>query len=801
VPNHYGKYRVGPLLSVSLLVGGLTFFHAARSDDFTSAKADSLEEIVVTARYKTENVQETPIAITSLSSDALEQRGFTNVLQVADVAPNVTLQAGQASGSGGGKSAVAFIRGVGQSDFDPAFEPGVGFYLDDVYQGSLFGSLFSLGDIDHVDVLRGPQGTLFGKNNEGGAIRVYTKQPTGDDSGYLDVAYGNYHEERIKGALDVSLVPDQLFLRISGGSDHRDGYINIVNYACAFPALAGTVKPSTGGGCTTGTEGGLDVREAHATLRYVPSSRLDVSLSADVTDDTSGPAAQQLLALNLTPGSGLANYNRYVAIPTYGIPLDNRFLVGGTDTTYSNFCETSTARCVPRENTIYSNGLANTVIWNAPWDLRVKNILGYRRDAGEYGGSDSGSPVPVTLLDNISEHHQFTEELNVSGTTLHDTFEWTGGLYYYESHYVYSGTALLPGLQIVGPGILPFAPNGAYGLDFNFNDPVNSHSKSAFLHGLYHVTEKLGLETGFRYSKDDKTYTFTRDELALTPPNPLFPGGTPIPGFANHPSDTSTDSRPDYKAALQYQWTDSTMTYLQVATGYKAGGINPRPVFASNIAPFGVEKLLAYEFGEKTEFFDRRLRINTAIFYSNYTDLQLTTFNPDGSTQIENAGKVHIYGLETELLARPFKAFQVDASLSYLGYDIVNLGAAAGIAGMTVEDQAANVPKWKGTVGAQYDINIGNAGIVTPRIDWRYQAYFFSDPQNTPQGRVPSYGLTNVRIGWQPAAGKWSAALESANVFNKKYYINETVDYDSYGYVTGQPGMPRTILVSLRYKF
>ena len=799
--SYYGRNRSGPFLCLFFWICGTAGSPPARSDDLPPSNTDALEEVVVTARYKTENVQQTPIALTALSGDALEQHGFTNVLQVADVAPNVTLQSGQASGSGGGKSAVAFIRGVGQSDFDPAFEPGVGFYLDDVYQGSLFGSIFSLGDIDHVDILRGPQGTLFGKNNEGGAIRVFTTQAKGDDSGYIDVAYGNYHDERIRGAFDVSLVPAQLFLRVSGGSEHRDGYIDIVDYACAFPALAGTVKSATGGKCNAGTEGGLDVRELRAELRYVPNEQLEVTLSGDLTDDTSGPAAQQLLALNLTPGSGLSNYNKYVAIPTYGIPLDNRFITANTGVTYSNFCETSTGRCVPKENTIYSNGLANTVVWNSPWGLRVKNILGYRRDAGEYGGSDSGAPIPIALLDNISEHHQFTEELNLSGTALHDALEWTGGLYYYESHYVYSGTALLPGLQIVGPGILPFAPNGAYGLDFNFNDPVDSHSRSAFLHGLYHITDKLGLEAGFRYSKDDKTYTFTRDELGLTPPNPLFPGGIPIPGFEAHPSDTSRDSRPDYKAALQYQWTNDTMTYVQVATGYKAGGINPRPVFLSNVEPFGVEKLLAYEIGEKTELFERRLRVNTAIFYSNYTDLQLTTFNSDGSTQIENAGKVHIYGVETEIVARPIKALQLDSSISYLGYDIVNLGAAANIAGMTLEDQPANVPRWKGSLGIQYGVDFGSAGVVTPRIDWRYQSSFFSDPQNTPEGRVSSYGLTNVRIGWQSSAGKWSAALESANVFNKKYYINETVDYSSYGYITGQPGMLRTILVSAKYKF
>src|ERR1700733_8374937 len=183
---------------------------------------EQLEEITVTARYRTENLQETPIAITAISGEETEQRGFNNVVDITKSAPNVTLQQ---SGSNGGKAAVAFIRGVGQSDFTLSFEPGVGFYLDDVYFGTIFGAMFDLGDIDRVEVLRGPQGTLFGKNSEGGAVRIFSTQPKGDNSGYLELGYGSYNRSMLKGAYDFSIIPDTLTMRISGGVNTVDGYV------------------------------------------------------------------------------------------------------------------------------------------------------------------------------------------------------------------------------------------------------------------------------------------------------------------------------------------------------------------------------------------------------------------------------------------------------------------------------------------------------------------------------------------------------------------------------------------------
>jgi iron complex outermembrane receptor protein len=194
-----------------------------------TAPSSTIAEIVVNARRKAESLESTPVSVTALIASDMEMRGLTNILDVAQSAPNLTIMPG---GNYSGKSALAYIRGVGQDQFTYAFEPGVGFYVDDVYYGSVYGSIFDLADISNVQVLRGPQGTLFGKNNEGGAILLYTHKPAGDGGSEVKVGYGSYDRRFVKASLDISIVPDTLALRIGAASNDMDGYVDRIDYAC-----------------------------------------------------------------------------------------------------------------------------------------------------------------------------------------------------------------------------------------------------------------------------------------------------------------------------------------------------------------------------------------------------------------------------------------------------------------------------------------------------------------------------------------------------------------------------------------
>jgi iron complex outermembrane recepter protein len=800
------------LLGALVAVGGLAQAAEPNAPPATDNSADQLTTITVTARYRSENLQETPIAITALRADQLEARGFNNIVDVTKVAPNVTLQQ---SGSNGGKAAVAYIRGVGQSDFTLAFEPGVGFYLDDVYFGTIFGAMFDLGDIDRVEVLRGPQGTLFGKSNEGGAVRIFTTQPKGDDSGYFEAGYGTYNRFMMKAAYDFSVVPDKLALRLSGGMNRYDGYVRRYDFVCLHPNQAGnlpqiTIHPD----CKLGTEGGDNVSTVRASLRWTPTDAVQVLLSGDYLTDKGEATATKTLAV--TSGGPLGRYNDNVLLNPAsgfytGVPVDSRFVTDSPYTTYATFKDQSTGISFNPENNVDAWGVASTIEWKTPVGLLVKNVAAYRAYEGSFVYDGSGAPLSTVLYANPDfTHHQFSEELNVSGTLFGDKLEWVGGGYYYDGLSKQgNGPVLLTSAEIIPPGVVPFCgpTDGCYGLNFITNDPVKVTNKSAFVHGQYHFTEALSGEVGVRYSDESKTYTFSRILLPANPTDVLFtpafdPDFPSLSGFAGNPSAESTTSRFDPKVALQYKWTPDLMTYVQYATGYKGGGINPHPVFVDQAVPFKAETLHSYEVGAKTQWLDNRLRLNLAAFISNYKDLQITVIGPAGADIVQNAGHIRLSGLEGELEAEPLPGLLLNGSFGYLNYKTIELGAAAGVVGGPTESsRPAYIPKWKGNVGAQYAIRLAGGGVVTPRLDYTYQTDVFNDPANNPLALQPAYGLLDARLTFDTSDGHWQGALVLQNALDKVYYINKYDNSGSFGVVDGQPGLPRTTFVSIKRRF
>jgi iron complex outermembrane receptor protein len=793
------------------LAGSLALAGAASAADAPQAPpaqqagkgATQLEEITVTARYKSENLQKTPIAITALNGDQLTARGFDNIVDVYKSAPNVVFQQ---AGASGGKSAVAYIRGVGQNDFTLAFEPGVGFYLDDVYFGTIMGAMFDLGDVDRVEILRGPQGTLFGKNNEGGAVRIFTAQPKGDNSGYLEAGFGNYDHYRLKGAYDFSIIPDKLAVRLSGGWNKVDGYVTRYDFVCKFPALAGNLpKVATNSKCILGHEGSDDAKNGRINLKWTPTNDLSIALTGDYLDDRGEAAPSKLL--HIVPGGGLGDYNNNVLLnPTSGfytgVPLDSRFLTASPYTNYSTFKDLSTGFALDPVNNVTAWGIGSTINWSGPMGLHVKNILAYRAYRASFAVDFSGAPLINAMYSNPDfVHHQLSEELNVSGVALDNKLDWVVGGYYYDGYSRQgNGPVILTSLEIVPPAP-PFF-SGFYGLNFYTNDPVVVLNKSAFVHADYHATDKLNLELGVRYSDESKTYTFSRILLPTNPQVPFFPPGQPLFGFENNPSETSATQRWDPKVALQYSWTPRVMTYVQFATGYKGGGINPHPASISEVVPFKEETLSSYEIGAKTQWYDNRVRLNLAAFTSDYKNLQITVVAADAADVVSNAGHVRITGVEGELEAEPLPGLQFNGSFGYLHYHTIDLGSAAGVpGGPCLTCQPAYVPNWKYNIGVQYAIDLMQAGTLTPRLDWTWQSNVYNDPSNNPLLLQPGYGLLDARLTWDSPKGGWQVALVLENALNKTYYVNMFDDLQGFNTVTGQPGWPRTVMGTIRKTF
>ncbi|MGE3530971.1 MAG: TonB-dependent receptor [Steroidobacteraceae bacterium] len=739
-------------------------------------KEFTLEEVMVTARYREESLQKTPISITALSARQIEARGINDIVKIAQFAPNVSMAPG---GVRNGKAAVTFIRGVGQFDSSYAYEPGVGMYVDGVYIQTMFGTQFTLGDVESIQILRGPQGTLFGKNTEGGAVVVTNADPKGDNSGYVSAGYGNYNRRQFKGAFDIPLIDNKLFLRAAYGTENQDGYVDLIDYVCAHPGSSGNLKPATwGGSCKIGTEGSVDVQTARAALKWLPTDDLTVRFSVDMLQDRSnGPP--DVLADIPDPNNLLDGYNNNIALPNFGIAYDSRFRPPDHYTSYQSSTNPRNGITTPNMSTVDSWGTTLKADWILSNELRLTSISAYRKYKGSSNYNIGQSPLPVSYGLIVNDNHQASEELRLSGTAFDKALEWTiGGYYSYGSNKL--------------GGFYDVAFNN---FAFTINDSAPKRSKAGFVHGLYHVTDKLSLEAGARYSDDWKRYTF---DHAYIPGNAkVFPVT----------SNTARSSRIDPKLAVQYQWTTDLMTYIQYGTGYKAGGVNGHPNNSAEITHFDPETLRAYEAGSKSQWLDDRLRINGVVFYNDFKNLQLVVFPQGVVGGIQsNAGHAVIKGAELDAQAEPLRDLLIEMAAGYLDFNYKNLGTAGfdpniRPAGLRLSDVAAYTPKYKGSMGIQYTANLHGYGLLTPRIDYYYQSRIYFDQRNVEEASQAGYGIFNARLTWSTSDAKWSVSAELNNVFDKFYWLNMSNLSASFGSFGGTPSMPRSFIFNLKRMF
>jgi iron complex outermembrane receptor protein len=530
-------------------------------------------------------------------------------------------------------------------------------------------------------------------------------------------------------------------------------------------------------------------------------------LKLDLHDDESEPGADtMLLQKPAEPGSATANYNAVVALApiaagglNYGIGVSSpAFVTGNAFATYATYRNPGTGFTAPSENTLRSWDVSDKIDWETPWGFHVKNVVAFQNYHAEFANTD-GTPIPTYLEDNVLDHKQLSEELQVSGSAFNKFLDWQGGAYFDRSHGIYGGQIDLPTTEIV-----PFA---FYGFNFTLNDPTDEISRSVFIHGVAHVTEALSVELGARYSADDKRQFFDHLYTATNPAVPFFPPGTLV--YPSGSGGSTSARRTDPKASIQYQWTQDLMTYASYSTGYKMGGVNPKPIAVTDIKPFGTEKLTAYEVGMKSEWWSHRLLFNVDGYLSNYKQIQLSEFLPpplgDGGTIVINAGHVQIKGIEADFEYRPVAGLQFDGSVSYLNYAILDLGDAAGqIGGPSLHTTAPYVPRWQGSLGAQYTRALGAAGSVTARLDGNYRSLVYFDLANTPAGAQPGYALANARLSWNDQADRWTVAVEVANLANKLYYLTKTPALNADGSlfsVDGTPGLPRTAFLSIDRHF
>jgi iron complex outermembrane recepter protein len=794
-----------------------------------AAAEASTGDIVVTAQFRDQKLQDVPIAITAISGDMLDQRSQTSLTDVANQAPSVTLRPTTAAF---GPAISATIRGMGQIDFNPAYEPGVGLYVDDVYYPRLTGANFDLLDVDRIEILRGPQGTLTGRNSEGGAIKFVSRRPNGNGGGYVSATYGSRNRINLRASADFTIAKD-LFGRISGTFADQGGYVNVIDYGCANPGK-GVAARKAGTDCLVGKDGDVGYKALRGMLRYNPGDNLDIMLSGDYIRDSRRSSAEVLLY-----GS---NANPNVAAGP-GVPFDNRFVCGP----FCNFTTTGQPAApfiagiipplngLPQAATSSDNrseyegyGFSANVDIGLSDAIKLTSISAYRAFKSTFSNDTDLSPANVGYGANKLNSWFASQELRLNAH-LSDMVDLTVGGYYSDEKTTY---ATLQDIRYVGVGPIPLFP-----LQFLGDDPVRTKSKAAFGTVIVKPTEAFTITAGLRYTDESKAYTFFRYNLdGKTINGFLDPVGAAngigyngVNGIAlSGRTARYSGNRFDYRVSLDYRFSPEVLAYATYSTGFKGGGIGPRPFNAAQAVAFGPEKLTAYEIGLKTDFLDRMVRLNLSAYFNKFKDAQLTLLScpqfggPGPCALPQNAGNADVKGFEAEVFLKPFAGFQFDGSLSVLDWKWTCVVPAV-VDGTNTSSACTSDPKFvsqlvgpprgvtkvQWSVGAQYEADLGGSGSITPRIDVAYQGsiagtatYPVAGSPSARFSNTPSYALANFRLTWRNADKDFDVALEVTNLFDRYYFLSKfDLTGAGAGSISGLPGRPREWAISLKKKF
>lgn len=737
-----------------------TLAHGQAAHDAPGAAASptggsALQEIVVTAQKRSENLQKVPVAVTALSGASVDALHAVTIQGLQGAVPNVQIS----NFTNTPYNAVLFIRGVGVLEVDPFAGNTVSVVLDGVPQYFSYGALVDLFDVNRVEVLRGPQGTLFGANTTGGVINVLTNQPTGQFGGKAEISYGNYNRIDVKAALDFP-VSDTIAGKVDFLHSSRDGYFrNIVNGQ---------------------SWGGRDTNAIRAYLKYSAGSDFDATLIGEYSQGRNGSPPQANGAL---PGD-----LGYVA-PGTVIP-------GSQSPMYASPCASINDRChapdqyltasdgVPDESNLDSYRATFTMNWRNSGLGDITAITGYRYfRIREFADQDS---TPLNLLDTNRRTRgwQLSQEIR-SDIRANDRLRFLVGGFLMKTHYDHFMNVTL---DVSLPGLR----------QYNTQDQSN-WSESLFGQAFYNLTDKLRFQAGIRYTHE-RTRMIAGVENFLNPNGPalLFASDHDFPDTALggiHARGAKSWNNLGWKFGLDYQVTPDTLLYGTYTRGFKSGGFVGRIILPQDIGPYNPEKVDTFELGVKASALDRRLRANLALFYTIYRNMQVAqTYlieEPDGTaangTTIFNAGRSNIKGFEFEATALPFRGLSLNGSLAYLDarYAKFNYfepdGSTQNLKGYRLQ----NAPKWTFNGTIAYSFAIGGGKLSASGTYQYSSSKYFSSVVDAARALIQPTHLVNANIDWSPEAGRWSIGLWANNLFDKRY-IQSVVDapgfYDNVGY-------------------
>lgn len=716
-----------------------------------SPKESQIGDIIVTAQRRSEAAQSTPLAITALSGKALQSSGVNSVEGLSKSIPNVEF--GRNAGD-----AKIFIRGVGYDSVAPGGETRVAVYNNNVYQSRSQAVFTTLYDVDRIEVLRGPQGTLYGRNATAGAINIITADPGDELNGYASAQVGNYSLFQTEGAIGGP-VADWLGIRLSGQTVDRGGYGRNI----------GTGEPVND----------AHSRTARLTLVAKLADNVKNRLVADYYNARDHNFGYRYLGESFTPeeiSDPSLDPANYVPIP---VVRGDRVPTHPQDT----------AGLGPL-NHLRTYGLSNELNVDVSDALTITSVTGYRYLLSQIADSVYGGVQDLAIQSIYEKSNSFTQELRLSGET--GIFKYViGGYYFHESH-VSDNRAPFNGVL--------FGGEDRYYEFFNSGGFEKTNAYAAFGQVDVKVLPKLTLSVGLRYSREKKKVReFFSVDLAnfydaSAPIKPLIPSTGLVPNSA---SWSSTDPR----VSLSYQFTPRVIGYATYSQGFKSGGFN-----IGNIQPpFNPERIKDYEVGLKGDFLNGRLRANVAAFYYDYSNLQVNQTRGI-SLQTINAASAKIKGVEAEMTALPTSSLRLSLNAAWLDatyskFDTDDparptLGVFNPETGTFTLDLSGNrlnyAPKYKVSGSVAYTIETPY-GTFTPTVDatWTDRVYFTA--YNTSRLSQPGYATLDLSVRWVGNNPDWTANLFMRNVTDKVYLASAGVNNPLLHYNrSGQVGAPRT---------
>ncbi|MDE1146784.1 MAG: TonB-dependent receptor [Azospirillaceae bacterium] len=736
---------------------------AASAQQAPAELGDGLQEVVVTAQKRAENLQDVPMAITALSAQTLEKMDVRDVQDLPNLTPGLQIKTSDASAN-----PKIFIRGVGLNDFNANAAGAVGIYMDGVYVASPLAQLGQFFDLERVEVLKGPQGTLYGRNTTGGAINVTARQPTFDTTSDGSLEYGRFNAVKAEAGVGGAVVPGKLAIRIAGDYERDDGdtynrvsdsYVNAMNRWGGRVGLLFT--PSDDLSVTVQLHGGQNRGDS----RYTQARPL-IPQTAAATGADGLCAAGFYATGQCTDALGYAD-------------TDNNPYAGDYN--------------LKGEDKVDTWGASVNVRWDAG-KTTLYSITAF--DTAERDDVEDTDASPDSLIHSTykATQHDVSQEFRVEAP-LTDKLRGVAGVYFL--HDYLTTTSEYDILRDLRPMFVTDDNPTGVSLDNNvalvgypYTQITNSYA--AFGQVDYQLTDMVTLTGGLRYSKDDKDFTYrsTVEEVV------------DVFDYANSKSFSSVSGR----ASIQVKPTDDVMVYASYNRGYKSGGFfGGYTRDPADLAPYADETLDAYEVGAKTEFWDKRLRVNAAGFYYDYSNLQvfqIVTRDGIPTQTFNNAASARLYGVDADITLAPLKGLEISLGGEYLNSEYLDyVSEGEELSG----NRLPSAPRWTLTGLVSYDHPLDGVGgkengTLNAVVDVSYRSMIYFDSHNLSRLSQPGYWLTDARLGWTTPGGTVSMGLWVRNLFDKTY-IMDINNLDSFGLDALSIGSPRRFGGYLQWHF